>query len=242
MNVIEISREPLYFQTDEAIKTLRANIQFSGYNVKAISFTSVHPNDGKSFVSFETANALADMGKKTIFLDCDIRNSVMQARLGVVKKIPGLSDFLVGECAANDIICQTNIPNLCIAFAGTPVINPSELLSSEMFTKLIDALKSTFDYVILDTAPLGVVIDAAVISKHSDGLVFVLNSGVTERRDAIAVKNQLKAAGVKVIGIVLNMTGKKGISSRRKKKNTYYGYGNSGGEKPSKKRKKKYED
>ena len=94
IHTIRIQPMELSFQTNEALKMLRANIQFSGYGLKALAVTSCQANEGKSFISFELARSLAELGERTLYLDCDIRNSVAQARLGVTEKLPGLSDFL----------------------------------------------------------------------------------------------------------------------------------------------------
>ena len=86
IRTIKIQTEELGFQTNEAIKMLRANIQFSGYGMKAIAMTSCHANEGKSFVSFELAKSLAELGERTLYLDCDIRNSLAQARLSSARR------------------------------------------------------------------------------------------------------------------------------------------------------------
>lgn len=228
---ITLTVPELDFQTDEAIKMLRANIQFSGYGIKMIILTSTHPNEGKSFVSFELARSLAALGKETFFLDCDIRKSVLQARLGVTEKLAGLADFLVGNVQVNEVLYKTNIPHLSMMFAGSNSPNPTELLSGSLFTRLCDALKKNYDYLIVDTPPLGMVIDAAIVAKQSDGVVLVVESGQTERKSALHVKHQLEAAGAHMLGVVLNKTGanEKYYGSKRygpyRKYETYYGYG-----------------
>lgn len=234
IRTIKIQTEELGFQTNEAIKMLRANIQFSGYGMKAIAMTSCHANEGKSFVSFELAKSLAELGERTLYLDCDIRNSVAQARLGVTEKLPGLSDFLVGKAQIGDILCKTDVPHLHMIFAGSLSPNPAELLSEDLFERLCDALKKNYDYIIMDTAPLGLVIDAAIIAKQCDGTIMVIKAGDTDRKQAQQVKARLEAANVRILGVVLNEAGG-GHSG--------YGYGGYGeygyGEKASGKKKKR---
>ena len=234
IRTIKIQTEELGFQTNEAIKMLRANIQFSGYGMKAIAMTSCHANEGKSFVSFELAKSLAELGERTLYLDCDIRNSVAQARLGVTEKLPGLSDFLVGKAQIGDILCKTDVPHLHMIFAGSLSPNPAELLSEDLFERLCDALKKNYDYIIMDTAPLGLVIDAAIIAKQCDGTIMVIKAGDTDRKQAQQVKARLEAANVRILGVVLNKAGG-GHSG--------YGYGGYGeygyGEKASGKKKKR---
>lgn len=234
IRTIKIQTEELGFQTNEAIKMLRANIQFSGYGMKAIAMTSCNANEGKSFVSFELAKSLAELGERTLYLDCDIRNSVAQARLGVTEKLPGLSDFLVGKAQIGDILCKTDVPHLHMIFAGSLSPNPAELLSEDLFERLCDALKKNYDYIIMDTAPLGLVIDAAIIAKQCDGTIMVIKAGDTNRKQAQQVKARLEAANVRILGVVLNEAGG-GHSG--------YGYGGYGeygyGEKASGKKKKR---
>lgn len=234
IRTIKIQTEELGFQTNEAIKMLRANIQFSGYGMKAIAMTSCHANEGKSFVSFELAKSLAELGERTLYLDCDIRNSLAQARLGVTEKLPGLSDFLVGKAQIGDILCKTDVPHLHMIFAGSLSPNPAELLSEDLFERLCDALKKNYDYIIMDAAPLGLVIDAAIIAKQCDGTIMVIKAGDTDRKQAQQVKARLEAANVRILGVVLNEAGG-GHSG--------YGYGGYGeygyGEKASGKKKKR---
>ena len=167
-------------------------------------------------------------------MDCDIRNSVAQARLGVTETRPGLSDFLVGKAQIGDILCKTDVPHLHMIFAGSLSPNPAELLSEDLFERLCDALKKNYDYIIMDTAPLGLVIDAAIIAKQCDGTIMVIKAGDTDRKQAQQVKARLEAANVRILGVVLNEAGG-GHSG--------YGYGGYGeygyGEKASGKKKKR---
>ena len=207
LHTIKIAAAELSFATNEAIKMLRANIQFSGYGKRAIAVTSCQPNEGKSFISFELARSLAELGERTLYLDCDIRNSIAQARLGVTEKLQGLSDFRVGKAQIGDILCKTDIPHLHLIFAGFLSPNPAELLSEELFERLCEVLKKNYDYIIMDTAPLGMVIDAAIIAKQCDGTIIVVKSGSTDRRLAQQVKGRLEAADAHILGVVLNEAG-----------------------------------
>lgn len=238
---IRLTASELDYQTAEAVKMLRANVQFSGYGLKMIMLTSTHPNEGKSFVSFELARSLAALGKETFFLDCDIRKSVLQSRLGVTEKLLGLTDFLVGNAQVNEVLYKTNIPHLSMMFAGSTSPNPTELLSASLFARLCEALKKNYDYLIVDTPPLGMVIDAAIIAKQSDGVVMVIESGQTDRRQALHVKNQLETAGAHVLGVVLNKQGgteayygKYGRYGSYGKYGNYYGYGETSDRKEKK--------
>ena len=191
----------------ESMKTLRTNIEFSGAEdeVKVVCVTSALPNDGKSTISYNLARAFAESGKKTLLIDADMRKSVMRKQ--IVKAggtSDGLSNFLVGRASYEDSLCVTSVKNLYIMFAGTFPPNPSELLGSARFRQLIDGVKKVYSVVVIDTPPIGSVIDAAVTAKVSDGLVLVLRSGSVSYRFAKRCREQLEATGTKILGCVLN--------------------------------------
>lgn len=192
------------FQTAEAIKTLRTNLMFSGADVKAVALTSFVASEGKSTISFQLAASLAQAGKRVLLLDADLRKSNLVHRFRVKSKVEGLSHYLSGMANANDLLYETDQPGLYIMFAGAYVPNSAELLGNAAFGSLITALKDVFDYVIVDSAPLGQVIDCAVISPNVDGVLIVVdttnNSYKMERR----VKAQLEKAGARILGVVLN--------------------------------------
>ncbi|MBR4864464.1 MAG: CpsD/CapB family tyrosine-protein kinase [Oscillospiraceae bacterium] len=232
MEIIAVSRfVSKEFQTSEAIKTLRTNLIFTGSNIKAVSLTSFSASEGKSTLSFQLAASIAQAGKRVLLVDADLRKSVLATRLHLRNKAEGLSHFLSGQANANELIYETDVPKLYIMFAGTRVPNASELLGSENFPKLIEALKEVFDYVIVDAAPIGQVIDCAVMAPALDGVLLVIdathNSYKLERR----VKQQLEMAGAKILGVVLNRVD-------FKDKGGYYGkaYGYGYGEPKTKKK------
>lgn len=212
------------FQTAEAVKALRTNLMFSGADVKAVALTSFVAAEGKSTISFQLAASLAQAGKRVLLLDADLRKSNLLNRFHVKGKVEGLSHYLSGMANVNDLLHETDLPNLYIMFAGTFVPNAAELLGTPGFGKLITALKDVFDYVIVDSPPLGQVIDCAVIAPTLDGVLMVVdvtnNSYKLERR----IKAQLERSGGKILGVVLNrvdMNERGGYY--RKKYSSYYG-------------------
>ena len=116
------------FRFNEAIKTLRTNIQFSGSKVKTIIVTSVAPNDGKSIISLMTAKAFAESGKKTLYVDADIRNSVTVARYGIDGERVGLSQALSGQIPFGEVVYGTEVPNLHVVLAGPYSARPGETI------------------------------------------------------------------------------------------------------------------
>lgn len=207
------------FQVAESIKILRTNLMFSGTDIQVVGITSYSASEGKSSISFQLSASLAQTGKRVLLLDADLRKSTLQNKLKIRNKIDGLSHYLSGMTNLNELICSTDVPGLYILFAGTRVPNAVELLGSDRFKKLIPALRNVFDYILVDTAPLGQVIDCAVIAPDLDGTVIVIdttnNSYKLERR----IKQQLEKSGGKILGVVLNRV------DTNNKSSTYGGYG-----------------
>lgn len=224
MKITFEKRKKLDFKTNEAYKTLRTNIRFLGEEIHVIVFTSSMPNEGKSEVSFNLAASLAEDGKRVIFVDADIRKSVTVTRHGVNMETQGLSHYLSGQEELKDIIYGTDLPNLSIIFTGQTVPNPTELLGTERFRKMIECLRQDFDYAIIDCPPLGSVIDAAIVAKECDGAVIVIEAGNTSLKIVRRVKKQLEKSGCRILGAVLNKIDMSG------KGYNYYGkyYGNYG--------------
>ena len=200
---------------EEAIKTLRTNIQFTGKNVKTIMFTSCFPNEGKSDVTFQLCQEIGNMGKRVLLIDADIRKSAYVSRYRIKQKVNGLSQYLSGQLAKEFLIYQTNFLNVDIIFAGPMAPNPSELLEEEAFRELLAEVRGYYDYIIIDTPPVGSVIDAAIIAKESDGAVLVIESERVSYKVAQKSMEQLEKTGCKILGAVLNKV--------NIEKNKYYG-------------------
>lgn len=215
--------EALDFQSNEAFKTLRTNIQFCGEKVKVISFTSCLPNEGKSTMVFRLASSMGEAGKKVLMIDADIRKSVTVARYKTDKAAAGLSEYLTGQCRLEDCLCSTNLENMDIIFTGPVAPNPSELLGSSEFEELIAALRIKYDYIFIDCPPLGSIIDAAIVSTVSDGAVFVIEADVISYKFAQKVKQQLEKSGCKILGAVLNKVNMEGKGYYGKYYGRYYG-------------------
>lgn len=215
-------------KTKEAYKTLRTNISFCGEEIQSIVFTSSVPNEGKSKVSFETARALAEDGKKVLFIDADIRKSVTMARYDVDAEIVGLSHYLAGKEPLENVIYETNIKRFDCIFTGAAVPNPAELLGKSRLEKLLTEKKSEYDYIIIDCPPLASVIDAAVVAKHCDGAILVVEADNISYRIVQKVKEQLQKSGCRILGVVLNKVETAGKGYYGKYYGKYYG-GYSGG-------------
>lgn len=223
-------RKNSYTKT-ESLRALKTNLQFCGDDVKTILFTSSVPDEGKSTVTFDLARSLTESGKSVLLIDTDMRKSVLAGRLRaktVVKgEIQGLSHYLSGQKKLTEVLYATQIPKLFMVFAGPSVPNPTEILEKKYFEELIEFGRQQFDYVLIDCAPIGAAIDAAIVAKHCDGAVLVIAQGVANSRMISSVKKQLEASGVRILGAVLNKV-KMENSHYGKYYGRYYGsyYGN----------------
>jgi capsular exopolysaccharide synthesis family protein len=189
---------------DELYKRLRTNIQFCGDDIKVLEIVSSVPNEGKTTVSFNLAVSFAQSGKKVIFIDADLRNSVMLGRYRINGATKGLTHYLSGVCSFDQVVCATNMSNLHVVFSGPVPPNPAELLGNKYFKSLVKILRESYDYVIIDTPPVGRVIDAAVIAGECDGAAIVVSSGEVSYKLIQRIKNQIEKAGCQILGVILN--------------------------------------
>lgn len=224
MKKINIIYNKLPYEIDEEMKSLRTNLVFCGDDKKVIMLTSCLPGEGKSQTSFNLAVSLAGIQKKVLLIDTDLRKSVMISRVENGKVDMGLTHFLSGQCALADIVVSTNIPRLHMVFSGPTVQNAAELLSTERFAKMLESLREIYDYIIIDSAPLGLVIDSAIVAQQCDGCMIVVESGKTKYKLVQEVQRQLEESKCPILGMIINK-----VSLRRKSK--YYGreykhYGN----------------
>ncbi len=221
------------FFTQEAYKTLRSNVIFSlsgeDEGSKVIQVTSAMASEGKSTTTVNLAISFAMTDRKVLLIDCDMRRPKL-ASLLQLKGSPGLSNVLVDYKLLEKAITPTSVPKLDVMTAGDVPPNPSELLGSKRMAALLSDMRKVYDYVILDTPPVNVVTDSVVLASRvgSDGVLFVVRAGHSERWSVQQATEQLEYAKVKVLGFVLNGvaaewggTGKYGY---RKYKQYGYGY------------------
>lgn len=192
------------FQSQEAIKTLRTNLLFCGEGTRVVALTSFGAAEGKSTIAFQLAASLAHAGKRVLLMDTDLRKSLLAKRLRVRNKVVGLSHFLSGMAELEETLCETDVDGMYIMFAGVRVANSAELLGSVQFQKMIQVLRESFDYVIIDAAPLGQVVDCAVMAPNLDGVMLVVDTTNNSYKLIRRMKQQLEKTGGKVLGVVLN--------------------------------------
>ena len=211
----------------ESLRALRTNLQFCGDDTQVILFTSSVPDEGKSTVTYDLACSLTEVGKKVLLIDTDMRKSVLAGRIRAravrEREILGLSHYLSGQKALSDVLYATSIPKLFMIFAGPSVPNPTEILEKQYFADLVEFARNQFDYVLIDCAPVGAAIDAAIVAKHCDGAVLVIAQGQASSHLILSVKKQLEASGVRILGAVLNK-----VEMEKSRYGKYHGgyYGN----------------
>ena len=188
----------------EAVKILRTNIQFTGKDIKSVLLTSCYPIEGKTDIVFQLAVEMGKAGKRVVIVDADIRKSGFIKRYALNEEIPGLSQFLSGQAEKKQIVCSTGYDNTDIILSGLVAPNPSELLGQTIFSDLLHELREDYDYVLLDTPPVGSVVDAVVAAQACDGAVIVIESGLVSHKAAQKTLAQLRKSGCSILGAVLN--------------------------------------
>lgn len=170
----------------ESFRNLRSNLflRLRSEQAKVILVTSSQPRDGKSFIAFNLASSIAAVGYKTIILDCDLRRPTLHVKFKEANT-SGLSLYMSDNSTIEDITHKTFIKNLSFIPAGPILPNPSELIESGILDELIVSLKTQYEYIILDTTPLGIVADASLLMKHAAQILLVCRNNYT-RKDMIA--------------------------------------------------------
>lgn len=189
---------------EEYYNSIRTNIQFSGRDLKVITLTSAQSGEGKSTTSVNLAISFAKAGFRTLLIDADTRNSVMSGTFKSNERYQGLTSFLSGNAELSDVICDTSIDNLMIIPAGQVPPNPTSLIQNDNFKAMVETVRGLYDYVIIDTPPLGLVIDAAILAHHSDASLLVVKAGADKRRTVTKLKEQLEQSGSVFLGVILN--------------------------------------
>ncbi len=196
------SRTPLA----EQFRAIRTNLQFllKGKEQQIIMITSSSSGEGKSFLTINLGSALAISNKKTVIVELDLRKPKISKELGISNE-RGFTDYMISKLTKEEIIKQTQVhPNLFLVSSGTIPPNPAELLLSKEILPLFEWLKTKFDYIILDTPPAGVVIDAVLIGKHADASIYVVRQGYTLKDQLKLIDNFKKNEKIPNVSVLLN--------------------------------------
>jgi capsular exopolysaccharide synthesis family protein len=203
----------------ESIRSLRSNIQFLFHREaknksKTILVTSSVSGEGKTFLSINIASVFALAGKKTILVGLDLRKPKIVEHFDM-KNEKGVVNYLIGEKNSSEIIHKTKIENLDVIPSGPTPPNPSELLMSNDMDELLKQLKDDYEYIILDTPPIGLVSDAIELLKYADATIYVVRQNYSEKRLLNLINDKYSKEEITNVSIVLNDF----------KVKTKYGYG-----------------
>jgi capsular exopolysaccharide synthesis family protein len=225
--VLERIRE-LNYDTTEAMRSLRTNISFCGDDIQSILITSSEADEGKSETAMNLARAMAETGKKVVLVDTDLRKSVLVGKYGIHRedneKIYGLSHYLAGQKNLDQVLYSTSIENLDLVVAGPSAPNPTELLNNHYFDEMMTTLRNSYDIILMDGSPLGLVIDSAIIATKCDGAIMVIEQGRVSRKFAFHVKKQLEKSGTRILGAVLNKVKRNSTGYYKKYYKGHYTY------------------
>lgn len=210
------------FAVQEAYKALRTNVMFSlpGAGCKCVGVTSPSPGDGKSTTAANLAISLAQIGKRVLLVDCDMRLPTVAASFRIALA-PGLSDFLVGQAKIEECVRQTETLNMSVMPAGNIPPDATGLLEAKQIEHLFAAFRQNFDYVVVDLPPVASVPDAAILSKYLDGYLLAVRQKRTRHRDVVQMLKQLRLAEAKILGFTTigGESGKKYYTYKSKNKN-----------------------
>jgi capsular exopolysaccharide synthesis family protein len=189
----------------EAYRTLRTNIAFANPDspADAIAVTSAMPKEGKSTVASNLAIVMAQLGKKVLLVDADLRKPSI-AEMFDMEENKGLSDILAKETEIAATIRSSEVENLSLISAGRIPPNPAELLESRQMDNLIKTLKKEFDFVVFDTPPAGGVTDAIILARKLKGALIVVQANKTSKIVLSHTKESFEQANARILGVVLN--------------------------------------
>lgn len=214
----------------EAFRQLRTNIQFieAAEGRKSIVVTSSIPSEGKSSTIANLAIAMADTGAKVLLIDCDFRKPKMHKYFSVEGAV-GLTNLLIGQVKANDVIQRWGRKHLDLLPAGQVPPNPSELLGSDAMKNFLAKAEKDYDVVLIDSAPLLPVTDAAILSKLTGGVALVVAVGKTTKPQLSAALGHVEAVNGRILGFIMNKIPTKGVDAYRYRYSYKYGaYGSYG--------------
>lgn len=222
-----VIRENRNDMMEEVFRSVRTNVQYMlEEGCKVVLFTSTVSGEGKSFNAGNLATSFAYMGKKTVIVGLDIRRPGLNKVFNISRSMAGITQYLASP-ASTDLmsLCQKSdiSDNLYILPGGVVPPNPTELVARHSLDDAIDILKKNFDYVIIDSAPIGMVTDTQIISRVADLTVYVCRSGFTPKSDFKLVNELVSEGKLHHVGVLIN-----GIDMNRRNTGYYYGYGKYG--------------
>lgn len=218
-----VTQKDAPFNYREAYKSLRTNLKFIAATESAKSFviTSALQMESKSNIATNLSITLAEEGKKVILVDCDFRKPTIHKFLKLETHNHGITNVLMGDCQIKEALYHIDSLHIDILPVGTVPPNPTELLSTEKMKSILDILRKTYDYVIIDTPPISVVTDAAIVGGMVDGALLVVRSDYAPVEIVQLAKKKLEDVNVKIFGIILSRFNAK---KANKPSGYYYSY------------------
>ncbi|MDD3296498.1 MAG: CpsD/CapB family tyrosine-protein kinase [Candidatus Omnitrophica bacterium] len=205
----------------ESYRSIRTNILSSNLKnpPKVLLLTSAHPEEGKSLTSTNLAIVMAEIGKKTLLVDCDLRRPSVHGILGM-DKAQGLSEVLYGTLEWDKVLKNTGVDNLHVITSGAIPHNPSEIIGSDKMKLFLEEVKNVFDIVILDVPCILAVTDSIILSLLADIIFMVVMAEKTPREAVLRAMSMLYDVKSDVAGIIFNK-----VNMRRSHYYYYYYYG-----------------
>ncbi|MGV8964416.1 MAG: polysaccharide biosynthesis tyrosine autokinase [Candidatus Saccharimonadaceae bacterium] len=207
----------------ESFRSIRTNLQFYAKDSEKLVLlvTSSYSSEGKSFISQNLASAYALFGKKTLLMGFDLRRPKLFQDFNL-SNLKGISTALINKSTIDEIIQKTNIENLDYISAGPIPPNPLELIASDKTAELILELKKIYDYIIIDSPPVGVVSDSYILMKFSDVNLYVVRQGYTHKEAFANNISHLRQKNIQHVSIVINDVKAKGLMYDYGYEYTYY--------------------
>lgn len=217
----------------EALRTIRTGIILSALDnpYKLIEVTSSVPNEGKTTVAINLASVLGQM-KSTLLIDADLRRPCLAKSLGLDPHTPGVTNVIAGTAELRDCVIKNEAGGFSCLVGGQMVGNPLELLSSKKFNALIEKLKESFDYIVLDTPPTQAVSDALILASMADATVYVVKADATPINVIKTGLMRLRHANANIVGVTLNQVDTQKQASYYYQGGYYDSYGYTGGKNP----------
>jgi capsular exopolysaccharide synthesis family protein len=211
---LPVDRSPYYpkgeMMVQETYHALRTSVLLSHGEEppKTILVTSTEPGEGKTTTTLNLAFSLCELDSRVLVIDADMRRPTTHKLFGVDQYL-GLSTCLMRDVNASKLIQRLDKPNLSLLPGGPIPANPASLISSARMKSLLDDLSKDYDFILIDSPPVGSVTDSAILSTMVDGVLLVVQAGKSGRDEVRRVKYDLMSVGARILGVVLNKAGSK---------------------------------
>ncbi|GGG76392.1 CpsD/CapB family tyrosine-protein kinase [Paenibacillus radicis (ex Gao et al. 2016)] len=189
----------------ESYRVLRTNIQFSSVDTQfqVLMVASAQAGEGKTTVISNLAAAYAQEGKRVLLIDMDLRKPSLHYFFSQTNH-KGLTSLLTGQLTTQDVVIQTQVPNLSLITAGPTPPHPAEMLSSQKMSQLMEELRRDYDIILVDTPPILAVTDGLLASVLCDGVILVVQASVVKKALVLKAKERLEHVQARIVGTVLN--------------------------------------